>query len=344
MWFRSLVLAFTLCSVPAFAGGQGPAPGSLQWRANRAYRAGSYVVACPLFEAVVAEQRFDAWAWNDLALCRVKLGDLAHVGDALDKAASLERAVGDAKLVPAISTNEGLWVKALLAAERWPAGAGLPAANLAVRRFDAGDHAGACPLFEHALATREVLYEPDEWRRISQCRLDTGQRVMAVLDALEHAWGSEQLDPVVRALAAREAPDGETWQARCRPLDGAACGRRWVLCATPPASVDDPYLRSTSTSYVVLEANTLAQWAHDPFAAATAQVFAGGEQTEELRCPGPKGREWLSPVGAGLTVDMVVTVDACAGVAVRWKLDARCESDGGAFSREPVSVTPLPPP
>jgi tetratricopeptide (TPR) repeat protein len=343
MWSRTLV-GLALCCALSSARGHAAAPGSLQWRANRAYRAGSYVVACPLFEAVVAEQRFDAWAWNDLALCRVKLGDLARVGEALDKAVALERAVGDTKLVSAIATNEALWVKALLAAERWPAGAGLPAGNLAVRRFDAGDYAGACPVFEHALATHEVVFEPDEWRRIAQCRLDRNQPALAVLDALEHAWGSEQLDPVVRALAVREAADGETWQERCRPLDGAACGRRWVLCSTPSATVDDAYTHSTNTSYVVLEASTLAQWTHDPFEDATAQVFAGGAQVTEMRCPGPKGQEWLSPVGAGLTVDLVVTVDACAGVAVRWKLDAQCESDGGAFTREPVSVTPLPPP
>jgi hypothetical protein len=341
---RSKTLAFCLALVSVWTSDRVHAatPGGLQERATREFRAKHYAVACALFAEFVGQQKFDAWAWNDLALCRVKQGDLAHVTEALEKASALEKAVGDPKLASAIATNEDLLVKALLAARTWPAGAGLPAANLAIRRFDAEEKTSACPLFEHALATGEAVFAPDEWRRIAQCRLDTNQPDLAVLDAAEHASGVPEQSWVVAALAARAVPEGDTWQARCRHLEGGACGRDWLLCAGIPTNVDESYSHSTTTTFVVIEAKTLAKWKRSPFEVEGAPVFQSSEVRVEMRCAGPKGQEWLSPVGNGLTLDQVVTVDACAGVVVRWKLEDQCESDGGAFSREAVSPVPLP--
>lgn len=82
-------------------------------QADAAFRAKKYAVACPLYERLASRGR-DAWAWNDLALCELKLGDLPKSLAALRTVAKLEAAIPEAKLHDAWAFNLKLLANAVV--------------------------------------------------------------------------------------------------------------------------------------------------------------------------------------------------------------------------------------
>jgi len=238
---------------------------NLRFEATRAYRAGRYDLACPLFAQLVTASKFDAWAWNDLALCRTHQLAFDQVLEPLDKATALEKVVADEPLKKAIATNQSLLSKALLAHPK-AKGAALPAAIVGVRRFDANDLATACPLLALAVSREEeVILDADEWRRIGACRLESKAPALEVLDALRRARaGDASVEALVHILSDREEAarvESDTdWRKHCFPLDGKACGRRWLLCAKNVPSEDEEYRTSSTEWLVIIEAATLGQW------------------------------------------------------------------------------------
>jgi hypothetical protein len=321
---------------------------ALKAEATRLFRAGNFERACPLFAQVVAASKFDAWGWNDLALCRVRSLAFDQVLEPLDKAAALEKVVGDEPLKQAIATNEGLLGKALLAHPK-ATGAGLAAGMLGVRRFDANDLTTACPLLALAAARGEgeVVFDADEWRRIGACRLEARAPAVEVLEALRRARaGNAKVEDLVDALsereeAARRSSDAD-WKKHCLPLDGKACGRKWLLC-TQTDTAQEPYLTTSTQHLVVIEAATLGKWKKlTPFEVAGERELSSTRSNEYIRCGAPPDMPGMNAVGSGLTEHLVLSVDACAATAVRWDLSDLCGSDGGAFSDQPVEVVPPP--
>ncbi len=342
-----LVLLALLALPPAARGQADTSTAALKAEATRLFRAGHSEQACPLFAKVVATSKFDAWGWNDLALCWVHALAFDQVLEPLDKAAALEKVVGDDALSKAIATNEALLGKALLAHPK-ATGAGGAARILGVRRFDASDRETGCPLLALAVARGEdeVVFEPDEWRRIGECRLDAGTPAGEVLEALRRARaGNANVEDLVDTLAQREAGRRSTdpdWKKRCTPLDGKACGRRWLLC-TQTENQHDEYPPRTTEHLVVIEAATLGKWKNvTPFEVAGEHELTSSSSTQNTACGAIPETPGLYAFGVWFTESLVLQVDACTATAVRWDLEALCKSNGGAFSDVPVEVVPPP--
>ncbi|MFO0596839.1 MAG: hypothetical protein U0228_16110 [Myxococcaceae bacterium] len=319
---------------------------ALKREATAAFRAGRFDVACPLFEKVVQTSKYDAWGWNDLALCRVRALAFDGVLEPLQKAAALEKVVGDEPLKKAIATNEGLLAKALQA-HPGEKGVGLPAAVLGVHRYDAEDLETGCPLLELSLASGEVVLEAAEWARVATCRVSRGASSAGVLAALQSAHqGGAPIEAIVDRLVERDRqarPDASDWQKRCVPLDGKACSRHWLLCTAQAVSEQDSYVSTTTERMVVIEAGTMSRWKRrSPFDLAAENELASTTTREYVRCGAPPGMPGMNAVGEGLTEHLVLAIDPCTATAAVWDLSVQCESDGGRFTT--VAVTPVSPP
>lgn len=293
----------------------------LKARATEAYRRGRFKEACEGFAQVVADDHFDAWGWNDLALCRVKAGQYGQVLEALDHAGALEKASPDEKLQKAMQTNLDLLAKALLqpGKEKEP---DLAPTMLAVSaRPVEPQRVGA--LLELAAATQPQALSQADWWRVGQWRL-TQPSELDPLEALLQAGGDA---PHEASSLPSVLPTGEgaSWKQRCVPLvqEDAPCAGRWLACAPPPAkdaAADDAHTRR---AVVVIPAASLDQWTVDP----TADGRSSLEESSD---------RWGGRCGDDSS-QKVVRIDACARKAVIFR-----ESPEGGCGRPQVNLDWVP--
>jgi hypothetical protein len=213
--------------------------------ATEAFHRGDFARACPLFEAVVAKAPFDAWGWNDLALCRIKALELGHVLAPLDRAKALEHAVGVPKLAAALAFNEDLYSRVLLAHptaaglspdaltqarrefERWGAAiteaedlhrvGGRPgqsaadagAEQQALRATAAAHRDVARRLFELCLASPEPFpFTLDDWNHLGELRVEHAEPARA-LEAFLEAAKVGQVSSTASALPSWQPTESE---------------------------------------------------------------------------------------------------------------------------------------
>lgn len=303
-------------------------------RATEAYRQRKFESACQLFNEVVTEQRYDAWGWNDLAVCRIHVNDLSGALDAMEKSSALEKAVGgDQPLVSAINANEALLVSSVT--RRKPVDAAL-AARLASRR-KLTDEKSACELYE--LATQGVAtLQPEDWNFIAYCRTEK-QNAPAerIVEALRHL--DQIFDPglalAMRERTARAANASSDWKTSCAPLPNT-CGAKLLACSKQSDS-NENYLQTTSESLVFIEAATLKRWKKSPLESATEKQLLSSEFTSSpVRCPDPdSGMSALDSVESG---HVLLTVDACARTATFLVFDRQCSHGTGQLVVEPIVI------
>ncbi|MFZ5445613.1 MAG: tetratricopeptide repeat protein [Myxococcota bacterium] len=307
---RTLASLLVLVALSGPARAAGP---SKKDRATAAFRAKRFAVACPLFAEVVTEQPDDGWGWNDLALCRARLGELEQAVVALQRAAGLAAERSDDALTRAIATNGRLVAKALLA-RTTPDARDLRLSLETSRLFLADEQALECQLVERVKLAAEASLEGDDWLTVADCLERARAPERAVLRVMVRAFAHGA--KVGAAEYTLPEPAGD-WKSNCRPLDGAECGRQWLLCTQRRDE--------GGVEHVVIEAASLAKWARSPFT-QRAHVIASSSVVMELPCPGPDG---LTAHDLMVVQDVALGFDACASTWVRWEHDDQtCADDG----------------
>lgn len=284
--------------------------------ADQAFRKGKYEVACPLYEAVAAKQKFDPWAWNDLSLCRLKARAWSGALEALDTASTIEAAVRDEKLAGAIAFNLGLLRKGVLAAPG-VRDAEVLAATLGRRAFAAKDLATAKALL---LQGRSVL-EAEDFKTLAGLVLADGDAALArELLGQAEARGAD-VDELYNQVPDLELgppphmPHPPEWLADCSSLSSSApkaCGRQWLLCT---ASESGEYGFSRTLG-VIIDAATLPRWREGPtLVANSASTLVLDENGGEGRCRAEDAEgNWLgNPPDNDTRHLSILAADVCAG-------------------------------
>ncbi len=311
-------------------------------RATAAFKARRYHEACPMFLSVVSEVPSDAWGWNDLALCRIRSGEWEGVLAPLERSSQLAAASGDTKLAAANDVNAKLFASRLLAAPRLDALKAASAAQLA-RREPSFEGVPVCALVQKARTDAESSLTGDDWTLLAACMVQSKQAPALVARAFLRAaqLGAPLREPPLGGLrnepVVTSTPGG--WKAACVALNGAACGRQWLLCARDARS--DPASYTTERAYVVIEAASLSKWGTSPFEAPGVEPITSADRSGDLRCPGDEG---LVAHDIDYDIDLAVGFDACTATYVRWRYEDRgCQKVNSAeLSEQPFTPVPLP--
>lgn len=303
-------------------------------RATEMYRTRKFEAACALFEQVVTEQKYDAWGWNDLAVCRIHMDDLRGALDAMEKASALEKAIGgDEPLMNAVNANEAL----LVAATTKRKTDGMLAGRLAARRKTTNE-TSACELYELATQLGATL-EQEDWNFVAFCRVEKKPApAEQVVEALRHVenFFEPALELGHRERTRRGTGISADWKTSCTPLAAGTCGAKILACSKQSQS-DENYTAAYTESLVFIEAASLKKWKKSPFDKATeTQLLTSEHSTSPVRCPaGEDGMTALDSVEGG---HLLLTVDACARSATFLKFERQCSHGSTELVNEPIEI------
>ena len=289
--------------------------------ATAAFRAKKYDVACPQFADVVRANPYDAWGWNDLALCSIRLEAFDDAMAALRKAKALEAVVGDEALQTAMRTNEQLLHTRVLAGKRWTeAQAKLVLQLTPEAQVD-------CALLERVHAQAPAALEGPGWRQLASCFTRASEISRALLQAQAMGTPPGEVPAIEWSLASEPAD----WKQRCEPLDGAACGRTWLLCR----KMTDDAPGTKAVGFAVIDAATLRKWKREPpFENAT---LGANVSSSDVRCAVP---DWpMGAVGLERSAERDLHFDPCTQTFLRWTTHESCEGIESSVTEQHFEVT-----